>query len=75
MAIGWEMPSGSISELHMWTMLYVKVISTWNAVSKFADNIKAGGRVDWKGRINLFQFGLAYFLYSTQENGDDKCFS
>ena len=72
--IRWKMPPGSISEPHLWIMLYVKVISTWNAVSKFVDNIKTGGWADSEGRRNQFQFGLACFLYR-KGNGDDKCFS
>lgn len=56
-------------------MLYVKVISTRNAVSKFVDNVKTGGWAVREGRRNQFQFGLACFLYRTEGNGEDKCFS
>lgn len=69
-----EIPPGSIAEPQLWIKLYVKVISPWNAVSKFADNIKTGDRKDREGKINRFQFGLACFLCRTKGNGDDKCF-
>lgn len=73
--IRWKIPPGSISEPQLWIMLYVKVISTWNAVSKFVDNIKTGGWAVREGRRNQFQFGLACFLYRSKGNGEDKCFS
>lgn len=56
-------------------MLYVKIISPWSVLSKFVDNIKTGGGEDGGEKINWFQFDLAYFLYETKGNGDDKCFS
>lgn len=61
------------SEPRLWIMLYVEVISPWNLLSKFVDNIKTGGREDGREEIDQFQFGLAYFLYRTE--GNNKCFS